>query len=87
LSDYSWVMPRLAPALPLALSLLALAACGKAKTASDLPADIDQSLNPAFLAAFGQDAPAPHTITRGGKAVDVAYSPAAIARPATAPCW
>ncbi|MEI9890549.1 MAG: hypothetical protein WDN45_08065 [Caulobacteraceae bacterium] len=66
-------MSRLVPAL----LLLALAACSKAK--DDLPADLGPALNPAFLTAFGRDAPADHEITRAGKAVDVAYSPAAIA--------
>jgi hypothetical protein len=56
------------------------AGCSKAKETSDLPADVSQSLNPAFLTAFGQDAPAPHEITRGGKAIEVGYSPAAIAK-------
>jgi hypothetical protein len=70
-------MPRLcAPLLALAL----LAACSKAKDGGDLPADVNQSLQPAFLTAFGHDAPADHEITRAGKAVDVAYSPAVIAK-------
>jgi hypothetical protein len=68
--------------LPLAAlaALLALAACSKARDASDLPADVNQSLNPAFLTAFGQEAPADHAITRAGKAIDLGFSPAAIAR-------
>jgi hypothetical protein len=73
-------MARLAPPPPpLILALLALAACSKPRT-SDLPADVSQSLNPAFLTAFGHDAPADREITRSGKAIDVAYSPAAIAK-------
>ncbi len=64
----------------LILAALILAACSKAKDSSDLPADVGQSLNPAFLTAFGHDAPADHAITRGGKTIDVGYSPAAIAR-------
>jgi hypothetical protein len=68
--------------LPLAalLALIALTACSRAKDVADLPADVNQSLNPAFLTAFGQEAPADHPITRAGKAVDLAYAPAAIAR-------
>lgn len=69
---------RLRPAVLVAL--LALAACSKPKDASDLPADVSQSLEPAFLTAFGHDAPADHEISRNGKAIDVAYSPAAIAK-------
>jgi hypothetical protein len=56
------------------------AACGKHRDASSLPDDVSQSLNPAFLTAFGHDAPADHEITRAGKAMDVAYAPEAIAR-------
>ena len=49
-------MSRLFPAL---LSILLLAAaCSKAPDPSGLPADINQALNPAFLAAFGHEAPA-----------------------------
>ena len=70
-------MTRLGPAL---LLVLALAACSKAKRPSDLPADVAESLQPAFLTAFGHDPPAEHEITRAGKTVDVAYSPAAIAK-------
>jgi hypothetical protein len=62
------------------IALLALAACSKARDNADLPADVNQSLNPAFLTAFGQEAPADHPITRAGKAIDLAFSPAAIAR-------
>jgi hypothetical protein len=70
-------MSRLrAPLLALAL----LAACSKAKDSGDLPADVNQALQPAFLTAFGHDAPADHQITRAGKAIDVAYAPAAIAK-------
>lgn len=73
-------MPRLAPAL-LLLTVLALGAgCSNGRKDTNLPADIDQALNPAFLTAFGGDAPADHAITRGGKAVDLAWSPAAIAK-------
>jgi hypothetical protein len=70
-------MSRLGPAL---LLVLALAACNRAKQPSDLPADVGESLQPAFLTAFGHDAPAEHEITRAGKTVEVAYSPAAIAK-------
>jgi hypothetical protein len=59
---------------------LALAACSKARDNADLPEDVNPSLNPAFLTAFGQEAPADHPITRAGKAIDLAFSPAAIAR-------
>jgi hypothetical protein len=70
-------MPRLVPA---ALLLTLLAACTKAKDSADLPADLGQSLQPAFLTAFGQEPPADHQIVRTGKPVDVAYSPEVIAR-------
>lgn len=60
--------------------LTALAACSRHKDASNLPDDVNQALNPAFLTAFGHDAPAEHEITRAGKAIDLAYSPAAIAK-------
>lgn len=69
-------MLRLFPALAL---IALLAACSKAKD-SDLPADVGQSLQPAFLTAFGQEAPADHPITRAGKAIDVSFSPAVIAK-------
>jgi hypothetical protein len=62
------------------MALAMLAACSKAKQASDLPADVADSLQPAFLTAFGHDPPADHQITRAGKTVDVAYAPAAIAK-------
>ena len=71
-------MSRLVPALLLVAALLA--ACSKARDSADLPADVNQSLQPAFLTAFGQDPPAYHGITRAGKAVDLAFSPAVIAR-------
>jgi len=64
----------------LLLLILALTACGKHTDASALPDDVGQSLNPAFLTAFGHDAPADHEITRAGKAIDVAYAPEVIAR-------
>ncbi|MGZ3279104.1 MAG: hypothetical protein ACXU82_07325 [Caulobacteraceae bacterium] len=60
--------------------LLLGAACSKAKDTADLPADVNQSLQPAFLTAFGQEPPAGHEITRAGKAVEAAYAPSAIAR-------
>ena len=66
--------------LPALLLLTALAACGKARTASDLPVDVSQSLQPAFLTAFGHEAPAEHEIVRAGKTTDLGFSPAAIAR-------
>src|SRR6185503_14196646 len=70
-------MPRLVPAV---LLLTLLAACGKAKDSADLPADLGSSLQPAFLTAFGSEAPADHAIVRAGKTVDVAYAPEVIAR-------
>jgi hypothetical protein len=75
-------MPRLLPSAvaPGALLLVLLAACGKAKDAGNLPADLGPSLNPAFLTAFGHEAPADHAIVRAGKTVDVAYAPEVIAR-------
>jgi hypothetical protein len=73
-------MSRLVPALLVLTLTLALAACGKHREASALPDDVGQSLNAAFLTAFGRDAPADHEIMRGGKAIDVAYSPEVIAR-------
>jgi len=76
---YSLPMSRLGR-LALLSTLALLAACSKAKQASDLPADLGQSLNPAFLTAFGGDAPADHPITRAGKAIDLSFSPAVIAR-------
>ena len=57
-------MSRLAPALVL---IALLAACSKAKDSADLPADVGQSLEPAFLTAFGHEAPADHEITRAGR--------------------
>ena len=66
--------------LPTLVLITALAACSKAKDSADLPADVNQSLQPAFLTAFGQEAPAGHEITRAGKAIDLAFSPAAIAK-------
>lgn len=72
---------RLAALLALAAPVLLLgAACSKPQQPSDLPADVNKSLQPAFLTAFGHDAPADHEITRGGKAIDLAFSPAAIAK-------
>ncbi|HEY4028820.1 MAG TPA: hypothetical protein VGM25_00625 [Caulobacteraceae bacterium] len=71
---------RLAALIALSLPLLALGACSKPKQPSGLPADIGQSLNPAFITAFGGDAPAEHPITRAGKAIDLSFSPAVIAR-------
>ena len=73
---------RLRPAAFIALAspLVVLGACSKAKDSADLPADISQSLQPAFLTAFGHDAPADHPIMRAGKTIDVAYAPAAIAK-------
>jgi len=71
---------RLAAFIALAAPVLMLGACSKAKDSGDLPADVSQSLEPAFLTAFGHDAPADHQITRAGKPVDVAYAPAAIAK-------
>lgn len=73
---------RLRPAVLLALAapVLVLGACSKAKDSGALPADVSESLEPAFLTAFGHDAPADHQITRAGKPVDVAYAPAAIAK-------
>jgi hypothetical protein len=73
---------RLRPACLIALMapILALGACSKAKDASALPADVSESLQPAFLTAFGHDPPAEHAITRAGKTVDLGFSPAAIAR-------
>jgi len=75
-------MSRLATALLLLTPcLLSLGAgCSKAPKDTDLPADISQSLQPAFLTAFGHEAPADHEITRGGKTSDLSFSPAAIAR-------
>jgi hypothetical protein len=64
----------------LAASTVNLEACSKPRDSGDLPADVNPSLQPAFLTAFGHEAPADHEITRGGKAVDVAYSPVVIAR-------
>jgi len=64
----------------LAPVLLLGAACSKAKDASNLPADVYQSLQPAFLTAFGQEAPADHAIDRAGKVIDLSFSPAAIAK-------
>jgi hypothetical protein len=72
------MIPRLRSAV--LITIVALAACSKPRGAADLPSDVSQSLQPAFLTAFGHDAPADHPITRGGKAIDVAYSPAAIAK-------
>ena len=70
---------RLMAASLAGLGLLALlAACSKAPDPSGLPADINQALNPAFLAAFGHEAPAAHDIVRGGKTLTLAYAPAAI---------
>jgi hypothetical protein len=66
--------------LAVVIALTALAACSKARDSSNLPDDVNQSLNPAFLTAFGQEAPADHPVIRAGKAIDVAFSPAAIAR-------
>ncbi len=60
----------------LALSLLA--ACSKAPDPSGLPADINQALQPAFLTAFGHEAPAQRDIVRGGKTLSLTFSPAAI---------
>ena len=60
------------------LALAFLAACSKAPDPSGLPADINQALQPAFLAAFGHEAPALHEIVRGGKTLTLAFSPAAI---------
>jgi hypothetical protein len=68
-------MSRLVPALSL---LVALAACSKAPDPSGLPADINEALQPAFLAAFGHEAPALHDIVRNGKTLTLAFSPAAI---------
>jgi hypothetical protein len=62
------------------LTLALLAACSKARDGGALPADVNQALQPAFLTAFGHDAPAGHEITRAGKAIDVAYAPAVIAK-------
>lgn len=74
-------MVRLALALPPLIAVLLIgAACSRAPKDSDLPADVNEALNPAFLTAFGHDAPADHEITRAGKAIDVAYAPAAIAK-------
>jgi hypothetical protein len=70
----------LAALTALAVPLLLLGACSKAKDGSDLPADVSESLQPAFLTAFGHEAPADHQITRAGKPVEVAYAPAAIAK-------
>ena len=55
-----------------------LAACSKAPDPSGLPADISQALQPAFLTAFGHEAPAPHDILRGGKTTTLTFSPQAI---------
>jgi hypothetical protein len=63
-----------------AVLALSLAACAKAKDASGLPADVSQSLQPAFLTAFGHDAPAEHEVVRDGKSQTLSFSPAAIAR-------
>ena len=60
------------------LLLAALAACSKAPDPSGLPADINQALQPAFLTAFGHEAPAAHDIVRGGKTLSLAFSPKAI---------
>ena len=70
----------LAAVLILAPSLVLGAACSRAKDSGNLPADVNQALQPAFLTAFGQEPPADHPIVRAGKATDVAYSPAVIAR-------
>ena len=72
------MIPPLRPAVLIAL--LALAACSKPRDAGDLPSDVNQSLDAAFLTAFGHDAPADHEINRNGKAIDLAFSPAAIAK-------
>lgn len=75
-------MSRPCPALVLlaaAFSLLG-AACSKHRDSGDLPADVNQALQPAFLTAFGHEPPADHEIARAGKTVEVAYAPAAIAR-------
>jgi hypothetical protein len=73
---------RLRPAVLLALAapVLVLGACSKARDSGALPADVSESLEPAFLTAFGQGAPADHPIVRGGKTIDQAYAPAVIAR-------
>lgn len=71
-------MLRPLPAVLLTAALLA--ACARAKDNADLPADVNQALQPAFLTAFGREPPVEHEITRAGKTVDQAYSPAAIAR-------
>jgi hypothetical protein len=68
-------MSRPSPAL---LVVLALAACSKAPDPSGLPADINEALRPAFLAAFGREAPAPHDVVRGGRTLSLAFSPKAI---------
>ena len=58
-------------------AIVGLAACSPAKapdadTASSQAPDLSFYLQPAFKAAFGTDAPAPHAIDRpGGKAVRV----------------
>lgn len=58
--------------------LALLAACSPAPNPSGLPADISQALHPAFLTAFGHEAPAPHDVVRNGKTLSLAFSPAAI---------
>jgi hypothetical protein len=72
---------RLRPAALIAFAalVLVLGACSR-KDASALPADVNASLQPAFLTAFGQEPPADHAITRAGKAMDLSFSPATIAR-------
>jgi hypothetical protein len=61
----------------------ALAACSPDKppssqkdaAASSQPADLSWYLQPAFKAAFGVDAPAPHAVDRRGQPMVMQYSP------------
>jgi hypothetical protein len=68
-----WGWARLAP-------ILFLAACSPDKApdnaaASSQAADLSWFLQPAFRAAFGQDAPAPREIERQGRKLVIQFSP------------
>ena len=61
----------------IAAALLACA-CSPKKEEAAFSAPLSQDMDPAFQLAFGSLAPSPREIERGGKKVDVEYSPAHI---------